>query len=289
MLAEELLREGQLDKSLSQLQDAIRNDPANPQFRVFLFQLLSVMGDWKRALNQLNVVADLDAGALAMAQMYREAIHCEGLRHSVFAGDRSPLIFGEPEQWIALMLEAARLECQDNGAAAADLRDQAFEQAPTTSGRLTTASGGESQDSFDWIADADMRFGPLLEAVVNGRYYWIPFARIQKISIEAPADLRDFVWMPAQFTWANGGEMVGVIPTRYPGSESSDDHQIRLAQRTEWDEQAHGLGQRMLATDAGEYSLMDIREIVLDTVSPDAPSEPDAPDESAADADAGPA
>ncbi|MFY9973601.1 MAG: type VI secretion system accessory protein TagJ, partial [Chromatiaceae bacterium] len=92
---------------------------------------------------------------------------------------------------------------------------------------------------------------------------------IRTIRLEEPGDLRDLVWMPAYFTWANEGEAVGLIPTRYPGSESSPDPDIRRARRTEWIEQGaetySGLGQRMLFTDAGEYSLMDVRLIELQT------------------------
>ena len=56
-------------------------------------------------------------------------------------------------------------------------------------------------------------------------------------------------------------------PTRYPGSESSEDNQIRLARKTEWLEKAEevylGLGQRMLATNEEEFPLMAVREIRL--------------------------
>ena len=71
--------------------------------------------------------------------------------------------------------------------------------------------------------------------------------------------------MPAHFQFANGGEAVGVIPTRYSGSESADDTHIRLARKTVWKEDApdvfFGLGQRILTTDAGEHALMDVRSI----------------------------
>ncbi len=111
--------------------------------------------------------------------------------------------------------------------------------------------------------------GPVLEAIINGRYYWVPFHRIQSINIEVPEDVRDMVWMPAYFTWANGGETVGLIPTRYPGSEASEDKQIRLAQKTIWQELDNGvyqgMGQRMFATDTGEYPLMDLRLITLNS------------------------
>jgi type VI secretion system protein ImpE len=270
MLAEDKLREGNLAEALEQLQQAVRNDPANSRYRVFLFQLLAVLGDWNRALNQLNVAGEMDASTLAMVQMYREALQCEGLRADVFAGKRSPLVFGEPERWIALMIESLRLHSLGQYESAAELREQAFEQAPATSGHLKLETDEQPQ-AFEWIADADTRMGPLLEVILNGRYYWVPFHRIHQIDIEKPEDLRDMVWLPAHFIWANGGEAFGVIPTRYPGSEASPNNLIRLSRRTEWVEHeagiAEGQGQRMLATDANEYSLLEIRQVVLDTAS----------------------
>jgi type VI secretion system protein ImpE len=107
----------------------------------------------------------------------------------------------------------------------------------------------------------------VLEAIVNGRYYWVPFARLAKIAIEAPADLRDVVWMPAQLQFVNGGEAVALVPTRYPGSEAADDPQVLLSRRTVWSEAGpdtyHGLGQRVFVTDAGEMALMDVRAIAF--------------------------
>jgi type VI secretion system protein ImpE len=266
MPAEQSLREGKIEETLAQLQEQVRKDPSNAKHRVFLFQLLSILGDWKRAMTQLSVLKDLDASTIPMTQAYAEALKCEALRADIFAGQRSPLVFGEPEQWIALMAEALRLGADGKHAQAQELRGQALEAAPATSGTIDGTA-------FEWIADADSRLGPLLEVVVNGRYYWVPFHRILRIDIEKPADLRDFVWMPAHFAWSNGGEAVGLIPTRYPGSETSEDPQIRMARKTDWvgaeGDTWLGLGQRMLATDVGEYPLMAVREIRLE-----APADP---------------
>jgi type VI secretion system protein ImpE len=142
----------------------------------------------------------------------------------------------------------------------AELLTKAFDTAPATPGTVGDAK-------IQWIADADNRLGPMLEAIVNGGYYWIPFANISKIEIDAPTDLRDLVWSPARFTWTNGGEAVGLIPTRYDQSESSKDSAIQLARRTEWTQLSGefywGLGQRFFATDAGEYPILETRTIVL--------------------------
>ena len=260
MSAEQSLRDGNLDQALKDLQDQIRKDPASPQHRIFLFQLLSVLGQWDRALNQLSVLGEMDPTSLAMVQMYRETLKSEVFRSDVFGGQRSPLIFGEPEEWLALLVQALPLTTEAQSAEAQSLRERAFEAAPATSG---TIDGKE----FAWISDADPRLGPTLEAVLNGNYYWIPFHRIRRIVIEEPTDLRDMVWAAAHFEWANGGEAVGVIPTRYVGSENHENPLVRLSRQTEWqdlgDELFVGFGQRMIATDIDEFSLLDIREISL--------------------------
>ena len=258
----EQLRSGDTAAALAQLQEQVRRDPADPKLRVFLSQLLAVTGQWDRCLTQLKVLGELDAGALAMVQTYQSALTCEALRARVFSGDQVPMIFGEPEHWVALLLESLRLFGQGQAETAKQLRAEAFELAPTTAGEI-------DGESFEWLADCDARFGPVLEAIINGAYYWMPFARIRELRIHEPADLRDSVWTPVDLLLSNGGTAVGLVPTRYPGSETSDNPQILLARRTEWIEDAAGeyigLGQRMLATNNGEYPIMDARVIKLET------------------------
>ncbi len=255
-----------LASALSDVQGQIRKDPANPKLRIYLFQLLCVLGDWERAATQLALLGDMDDASLSMVQAYREVLQCELARGSVFAGKHSPLIFGKPENWMALLIESLRATARGEFDAAREARDLAFEQAPASSGTLS--HGDDEQVAFEWIADADMRLGPMLEAIVNGKYYWIPFQQIKTLEIEAPVDLRDKVWIPANFVWVNGGSVVGFVPSRYPGSEKSGDDAIRLARETRWDEPREGLyvglGQRMLATDQDEFALLDIRRIVFD-------------------------
>jgi len=69
-------------------------------------------------------------------------------------------------------------------------------------------------------------------------------------------------------TWSNGGQAIGFIPSRYPGTERAEDHDLVLGRKTEWvDVDAGlqvGLGQRMLATDAADYPLLDARLISFD-------------------------
>ena len=261
MSAQELLRAGKLDQALAELQVEVRRQPADARLRIFLFQLLCVRGEWNRALTQLNVAGELDAGALLMVQTYREALRCEVYRAEVFAGVRMPMALGEPDEWLAPLLQSLSVAAEGHTPQAAELRQRAFDAAPATAGKLNGVS-------FEWIADGDSRLGPCLELIVSGRYYWVPFHRIRSIDLEPPVDLRDFVWSPAQLTWSNGGEAVALIPTRYPGTEAAADPALRMSRRTEWQLQSEqsyfGLGQRAFITDSGETALLDVRKIEID-------------------------
>lgn len=267
-----------LAESLAELQQRVRQSPGDAALRTFLFQLLSVLGQWDRALAQLEVAGELDPGALAMVQIYRDAVRAEPLRAEVFAGKRTPVVLGEPEPWNALLLEALKLAGDGRHAEAAELRATAFEQAPAVAGRIVTATtpdGGDGPptgEPFAWLADSDARLGPVIEAIVLGRYWWIPMHRIRRLHVEPPTDLRDLVWTAVHFEWANGGESWGLVPTRYPGSESSEDDALRLAGRTEWREVAadafYGLGQRMFATDTTECAILDLRRVDFDVAPP---------------------
>lgn len=256
--AHDLIRQGDPVGALVALQAEVRAHPSDSKLRIFLSQLLCVVGQWERALNQLTVVSGMDSAALPMAQTYREAIACERLRAQVFSGKNVPMLFGEPEEWTALLIEALLREGRGDHAEARLLRDRAFELAPTAAGQL-------DGESFEWLADADMRLGPVLEAIINGKYYWIPFSRLSRLDFDAPEDLRDLVWLPVHLMFSNGGETVGLVPSRYVGSEASADGLLTLCRRTEWGEPQPGyfvgLGQRLLTSSTGDKPLLEVRRI----------------------------
>ncbi len=274
MDARHLLRDGDARGAFAALKQEVRKAPRDAGLRTFLFQMLCVFGEWERALTQLQLAAELDPEALPMAEAYRTLIRCEMVREGVFAGARTPTLFGHPLPWAPLLVEANRALASGAAAAAGPLRDQAFDQADAVPG---VANGVP----FDWIADADPRLGPVLEAIVDGTYYWIPLQHIRAIEAEAPADLRDQVWFPVDFTWINGGTTVGFIPSRYPGSAAAADPLIALGRRTEWMEQgapddgwALGLGQRVFTTGDADVAVLDLRTL---TLGGDAGEVPDGP------------
>ncbi len=260
MSAEESVKQGNLLEGLAQLQARVRAAPQSAPDRVFLFQLLALLGQWERAKNQLEIAGQLDASLLLTVNGYSAALESEAVRAAVFRGEHPPVMIGEPPDWIGPLLEALRLASQGHHAQAQELRGAAFEAAPAIAG---VANG----QPFEWIADADPRLGPCLELILEGRYCWVPLAQVRQLRTEPPAHLRDLIWTPAQLTFTNGGATPVFIPTRYVGTESSDDDQCRLSRATHWIEldagAAVGVGQRVFATDEVDVSLCDLRSLVL--------------------------
>ncbi len=264
MTAKELLQQGKVEEALAALTNEVRAAPNDGKLRVFLFQLLAVMGQWERAANQLQVCNDQDPKTLLMAQVCGPALAAENLRADIFAGTRTPLLLGEPEEWIGTLVQANKHFADGQYAAATELRQKAFDAAPATGGAI-------NGKPFEWIADADQRFGPMLEAIVDGKYYWVPFSRIKQITIDPPSDLRDLVWLPAVLTLSAGAQKVALLPVRYPGTEKTGDGPALLARKTDWVERGDitvGVGQRLLATDAAEVPLLEVRTITLNTAAP---------------------
>lgn len=258
MTPEEILKSGDAEGALAALSEKVRANPGDNRLRIFLFQLMCVLGQWDRAIRQLKICGEKDPAALPMAQTYREAIICEVYREKVFAGEKTPLVMGQPQDWLAQLIEAQRLLAQGQAQAAADLRTRAFDAAPGSKGMV-------DGQAFEWIADADMRLGPVLEAIVNGKYYWIPFNQLAEVTFDPPTDLRDAVWTAAHLTLVTEGKVVALIPSRYPLSGQKGSAAEQLGRATSFvdagAETFTGLGQKLLATDFGDVALLDARTL----------------------------
>ncbi|HEY7901400.1 MAG TPA: type VI secretion system accessory protein TagJ, partial [Caulobacteraceae bacterium] len=85
---------------------------------------------------------------------------------------------------------------------------------------------------------------------------------VERVQSEGPKDLRDLVWLPAQIAFRSGSSVNALLPTRYPGADPAQDVGLRLARRTDWNEESwgtRGAGQHEWAlgqeADAGLLSL----------------------------------
>jgi type VI secretion system protein ImpE len=261
MKAQDLFDAGQVEEALKSLQDEVRQRPGDLDLRVFLFELLAVAGQWERALTQLDVLTSMEPKAVAFARLYQPVVRAEILRAQIAAGGAAPVIFGEPEPWMAEALHGNALLAKGQASPAGQVLQAALNSSPKTKGSI-------NGNACQWVADADLRFGPFLEAVIDGRFFWVPFFRIHKLGTEPPKHIHELLWLPASFTWTNGGEAVGFVFTRYPGTEKEADNELKLNRKTDWRALegglALGLGQRLIASDREDYPVLDLRQLEME-------------------------
>ncbi len=259
MDADQLLAAGDLDGARSALVETVRSNPADERARMFLFQLLAVAGEWAKARTHLEALARISAEARMLATVYSMAMKAEEQRAAIFAGnERMPVIRGA---WAEGLADSIMHSAKGRTAEGQAARDAALDQAPDTPGELDGVR-------FDWITDADSRFGPTFEVIVQGRYGLVAFSEVARIHSEGPRDLRDTVWYPAQIEFCEGQSVAGLLPTRYPGSELNNDLAIRMGRSTGWQTKGAdeiGSGQHLLALSGGEeIGLLALRSLVFD-------------------------
>ncbi|WP_174278534.1 type VI secretion system accessory protein TagJ [Sphingomonas bacterium] len=258
--ADQLLWAGDLDGARRALVEVVRSRPADEQARMFLFQLLAVAGEWDKAKAQLQLLAQLSPEAQMLSMAYGQAVDAERERAAVWAG-ATRLHLLQDSDWAIGLVDAVEHYGQGRAEQGDAARDAAFEAAPDTPGTLDGVS-------FDWIADADGRFGPSFEAIIGGRYGLVPFDTVARLKSDGPRDLRDTVWYPAQIFLKSGQSVAALLPSRYPGSEAAAEVDERLGRVTGWretDAGEVGSGQHLWTLSTGEdRDLLSTRLLAFD-------------------------
>jgi type VI secretion system protein ImpE len=116
------------------VQGMIRRKPAVAGHRWHLFQLLCVTQQSERAIQQLEVFAQLSPHQVQDAQACRDLIRAERWRAKVRAGlAQQRLIFGPPTG-VEKLVEALRLTANGQTEAADSMREAALDQVPVVGG-----------------------------------------------------------------------------------------------------------------------------------------------------------
>lgn len=249
-----------LDACLDDVQGTVRREPAVADHRWALFQLLCVTQQWERAIQQLQVFAQLNPQHVQAAQAYRDLIRAERWRAKVFGGLAQPGFVTDPPSWVRNLAEALRLTAAGQTDAADAMREAALDQAPLV-------RGGGANHSFEWIADSDSRLGPVCEIVTAGRYRWLPFSDIAAWEIGRPAALVDLVWAPCSLTLVDGTRSRGFMPARFPAAtdavyDSAVLDALRLGNTTVWTDVGRSgviaQGRKTWATSGGDVGLFEL-------------------------------
>jgi type VI secretion system protein ImpE len=181
-------------------------------------------------------------------------------REKAFAGQVPPALLVNTSPWAGDLAVALGASLQGRIDDAEAARTRAFDAAPDTPGRF-------NDQDFEWIADADPRFGPACEAVIHGRWGLVPVEPVRKITSDGPQDLRDLVWFPVEIEFKTGQGAAAILPVRYPGTRDATDANLRLARATDWREGslgAEGLGQKLWSLgDGQDVGILALRHLAF--------------------------
>lgn len=253
-----LLKTTSLSHLIAEAAANVKARPDDSACRNALFGLYCLDGRWEKALMQLQTLALLDDVEPKQCELGKNLILSELMREDVLAGKRSPGLFtAAAPEWMTLLHQANKAQAENEPERAETFRQQAFSLAPESAG------SGEITGRFAWIADSDGRIGPACEFISAGGYRQVPFSSLQLLHVRRPEDLLDLIWTPAHIK-TDGEFHYGYVPARYPLTAEAEQSE-KLGLLSEWQQVsamlATGAGRKVLITDSGEFSLLEVAEI----------------------------
>jgi type VI secretion system protein ImpE len=155
-------------------------------------------------------------------------------------------------------------------AEAAEILTRADAERPHSTG---TVDG----NPFDDFRDTDDLTLSVLEVITSGgKYFWVPFSRIESIEFEKPERPRDLIWRRAHLIVSDGPDGEVFIPAIYAGSTAEPDDSFKLGRVTEWKGNEgtpiRGIGQRVFQVGREDIPIMDLGLVTFNrpAVAPDA-------------------
>ncbi len=259
MNAGELVKAGKLQEALAVQLQQVKDNPADQNRRLLLFELLSFAGELDRAGRQIDALQYDNPELENTRQVYRRLIDAEQLRRKLFREGLPPLFFGDQPPHLLLRLEAVRHLGENRPAEAAEMIRQANAMTQTLTGKW-------NDQSFQSFRDLDDLFAGVLEVMAHGQYYWVPLEQVRGLTMKPPKFLRDLLWVPAHLELSEEAGHV-FLPALYPGSHENADDRVKLGYMTDIralaEDVALGMGQRMFFRDQEEVSILECRQLEI--------------------------
>ncbi len=257
MKAMDLYREGKLAEAVEAATVEVRTRPADVAARGRLVALLCIQGELDRADKQIETIVLQDPKSEVGASLIRQLIRAERWRQEFWLAGRLPEFVGAPSELLQLHLRAA-----------ISLREGDRRQAGAWLVQAEELRSPIVGEDFDDFRDLDDRVANLLEVLTsNGKYYWIPIDRVNRIEVRQPEQLLDHLWVRAGVSVADGPEGEVYLPAIYAPSTPELDAGSRMGRTTDWSgddgEPVCGRGLRMFFVGEVERSVFELGRCIF--------------------------
>ncbi|WP_284944996.1 type VI secretion system accessory protein TagJ [Acidisoma cladoniae] len=257
--AMDLFRAGDLREAIAMAGSAVRDAPADSGKRLFLAELLLFAGEFERADKTLDAMEALDMSLSPGIAPFRQLLRAETMRRQTWREGRLPEFLGEPTPALTLYLKSLVAVLAGDDAAAAEAAQDAEAVRPRVAGQ-------HNDVAFDDIRDTDDVCAGFVEVLtVSGRYFWVPFERIEEAMFHPPQRLRDLFWRQCAMSIQGGPEGDVYVPTTYVTSSPESDGLFAVGRKTDWSGEAliRGRGQRLLLVGDEGVAVQDLGTLVI--------------------------
>ena len=253
MSAQDAFADGRLAAATAAQREAVAAAPDDPAARLFLFELLTLGGQWSDARRELLQIQSPDASWPASQRAFRRLLAATRHRERL----RKPSVLAPPPRHLKYRWRAANAARQDD-ALATDFADRADAGLPEVTGFV---DGRE----FVGLRDSDDRFAGLFELLIGRRWVWVAIEQVRSLSLKEPAAVLDLACRPGELRLTDGRAFAVMVPLVYPGSAAHGDD-FALGQTVDWTEAGGltcGLGAKVLTAGEEEVALAECRMIEI--------------------------
>lgn len=257
----ELFQAGQLAAAVTAALEVVKKKPTDIEARGQLVELLFFTGELERADRQLETIGQQDPDAQVGVSLLRQMIRAETARQQFYRDGRIPEFLFDPSPTLQAHLEASIAIREGNLSEAAAKLSAAESERPKVPG---TCNG----QAFDDFRDLDDLCAPFLEVLTStGKYYWVPFERIEFAEFRTPERPKDLLWRRCNLKVIDGPEGEVFIPAIYAGTQEQADEQLKLGRGTDWSDGADGLvrgqGQRTFLVGDHDLPILQLTELTF--------------------------
>ena len=258
MEALEQFNAGNIEAAVSSAIALVKAKPTSVPARLALAQMLCFQGDLERADKHLETALIQSPEQGVQLALYRQLLRAEVSRKECLTKGRLPEFVGEASD-IAKLHISAFIDLREGR------NEQAAEKLAEVEEKRPRITGVCDEVEFTDIRDQDDLTSSYMEVLTStGKYYWVPFEKLEVVDFQPPKGPWDLLWRQADMIVTDGPTGVVYVPiTYYPfDSELTTEH--RLGRSTDWidsDGIARGIGCREFWIDENVKSIMEIGAI----------------------------
>jgi type VI secretion system protein ImpE len=267
MNASELFKAGRLQEAVQAQTQEVKADPADPNKRLFLFELLAFAGDLDRAARQIDAISYGDPQRDNAVETYRLLVKAERARGRLFREGVPPTFLLPPPDHVRLRLDYLNELRAGRPEEAVRLLARARDATPPCAGDL-------NGKPFSSLRDTDDLFGTVLEVLADDKYAWVPLEQVSVVLLQGPQYPRDLLWLPARLVTTDGHSGQVFLSALYPGSAQHPDERVRLGLVTDWSNDggpSRAVGRRVFQAGEDDVSLLDWRQLRMTPPPPGPP------------------